>query len=153
MVVIAKAHGAAIGGGCGLVVGADIAVTHPDAKLGFPEVDLGVCPAVVAPLLVQKVGAGRARRILLSGGTMSGHEALAWGVVDHCVERGELDGFVGELAGRIAKAGPASIAATKRHLNTMAGDGFAALVREGAALSAEVIAGAEAQERLSKLYG
>ncbi len=62
-VVVAKVNGAAIGGGCGLACVCDIAITHGDSKMGFPEVDLGVCPAVVAPWLVKKVGAGRARQI------------------------------------------------------------------------------------------
>src|SRR5262249_19360012 len=72
MVPVAKVNGAAIGGGCGLACVCDIAITHADSKMGFPEVDLGVCPAVVAPWLVKKVGAGRARQVLLSGGLMSG---------------------------------------------------------------------------------
>lgn len=152
-VVIARAHGAAIGGGCGLVVGADIAVTHPDAKLGFPEVDLGVCPAVVAPLLVNKVGAGVARRIFLTGGTLSGLDASRMGLVDHCVPVDEMDGVIAEIAERIAGAGPEAIAATKRHLGELDGERFAALVRRGAEISAEVIAGAEAQSRLGQLYG
>jgi len=152
-VVIAKAHGAAIGGGCGLMVAADIAATHPDSKVGFPEVDLGVCPAVVAPLLAAKIGPGRARRVLLEGGTMSGREAFERGFVDVCVPREELDGRVGEMAGRIAKAGPRAIATTKAHLGAMDGGVIERLVREGAALSAEVIAGAEARERLSAIYG
>jgi hypothetical protein len=53
--VIANVQGAAVGGGCGLVVACDFAFTHEQAKLGYPEVDLGVCPAVVAPFLISKV--------------------------------------------------------------------------------------------------
>src|SRR5690606_31247704 len=44
MVTIARVQGAAIGGGCGLACVCDLGVTTPDAKLGYPEVDLGVCP-------------------------------------------------------------------------------------------------------------
>jgi len=54
-----------------LMVVTDFAFTHPESKVGYPEVDLGVCPAVVAPWLVKKIGAGRARAMLLAGGTMS----------------------------------------------------------------------------------
>ncbi len=90
-VVIADARGAAIGGGCGLVAACDLAITHPDAKLGYPEVDLGVCPAVVAPWLVQSVGPGVARRILLQGGTMSGQRAHELGLVSHCVPKETID--------------------------------------------------------------
>ena len=44
---IANVQGAAVGGGCGLAVVCDYALSHPEAKLGYPEVELGVCPAVV----------------------------------------------------------------------------------------------------------
>jgi methylglutaconyl-CoA hydratase len=52
---IARVQGAAIGGGCGLMVVCDFAVTHAEAKLGYPEVDLGICPAVVAPWLLSLI--------------------------------------------------------------------------------------------------
>ena len=48
---IARVQGAAIGGGCGLMVVPDFAVTHPEVRVGYPEVSLGLCPAVVAPWL------------------------------------------------------------------------------------------------------
>lgn len=153
MVVIAKVNGAAIGGGCGLVATADIAVTHPDAKLGYPEVDLGVCPAVVAPWLVNALGAGKARRILLEGGTMSGTRALELGLVHECVPKEELDDRTQDIASRIAKAGPDALATTKSLLNEIEGQRLLELVRKGAHLSANVIEGEEAQQRLSAIYG
>lgn len=153
MVVLAKAHGAAIGGGCGLVAVADIAITHADAKLGYPEVDLGVCPAVVAPWLVQRAGAGRARRVLLSGGVLSGQQAYELGIVDEAVERSSLDERAEQIAANLAKAGVQAIRATKALLNELEAEQVYAAVRKGAAVSAEVIAGAEAQERLGKIYG
>lgn len=152
-VTIAKVNGAAIGGGCGLVGVCDIAVTHPDAKLGYPEVDLGVCPAVVAPWLVQAVGAGTARRILLEGGTMSGLRAMELGLVSSAVPREELDAAVQERADRLSKAGPGALRATKKLLHDLGGEALEAAVRKGAQLSAEVIAGEEAQRMLGQLYG
>ena len=152
-VVVAKVHGAAIGGGCGLVAVADIALTHPDAKLGYPEVDLGVCPAVVAPWLVAAVGAGVARRILLQGGTMSGQRALELGLVAEAVPRETLEARTEEIVASLAKAGPRAMAATKAHLNAIAGPSLHEAVRRGAQISADVIAGAEAQHRLAKIYG
>jgi enoyl-CoA hydratase/carnithine racemase len=152
-VVVAKVHGAAIGGGCGLVAVSDIALTHPDAKLGYPEVDLGVCPAVVAPWLVASVGAGVARRILLQGGTMSGLRALEFGLVAEAVPKESLDARVEEIVATLAKAGPRALAATKAHLNAIAGAAVHAQVRKGAAISAEVIAGPEARARLGAVYG
>lgn len=152
-VVVASVNGAAIGGGCGLVAACDIALTHPDAKLGYPEVDLGVCPAVVAPWLVSSVGAGRARRILLEGGTMTGLRAMEMGLVAEVVAREKLGARVDEIVASLLKGGPHALAATKRHLNDIEGERLRALVRRGATVSAQVIAGEEAQARLGRLYG
>lgn len=153
MTVIARVNGAAVGGGCGLVAVADIAYTHPDSKLGYPEVDLGVCPAVVAPWLVRAVGAATARRILLQGGTMTGHRAWELGLVAHCVPKEELDQAVEDAAARLAAAGPNALRATKSLLNELDGDALAAAVRKGAVLSAEVIGGEEAQRMLRAVLG
>lgn len=152
-VVIAKVHGAAIGGGCGLVAVADIALTHPDAKLGYPEVDLGVCPAVVAPWLVAAVGASTARRILLQGGTMSGLRAMEVGLVAEAVPKEALDDRTDAIVASLTKAGPRALAATKAHLNAIGTASLHADVRRGAQISAEVIAGPEARHRLAKIYG
>jgi len=140
MVTVAAVNGAAVGGGCGLATVCDFAVTHADSKMGFPEVDLGVCPAVVAPWLMRSIGAGRARRVLLAGGTMSGREAHAIGMVSNLVEtREQLDEAVDALAQRIAGGGPAALRATRALLNQLDGPDDAAAVRRGAELSATVI--------------
>jgi methylglutaconyl-CoA hydratase len=157
MVVLGRVNGAAIGGGCGLVAVCDLAIATPDAKLGYPEVDLGVCPAVVAPWLVAAIGGSKARRILLSGGTLSGVQALEMGLVSEIVPAAELDEKVREVAERLAAAGPHALTQTKRLLNELDHGGenqrLYELVRKGAHISADVIAGGEAQQRLSVIYG
>jgi len=155
MVTVAKVNGAAIGGGCGLTCVCDMSVTHADSKMGFPEVDLGVCPAVVAPWLVRKIGPGRARGVLLRGGVMTGRMAFEIGMVDEIVDSAlELDAVVGRLTDRLAKGGPLAIAATKGLLNQLDGSLDAGIAREGAELSARVLATPEAQAMLrAKLDG
>lgn len=141
-VTLASVQGAAIGGGCGLACVCDVAITHADSKMGYPEVDLGVCPAVVAPWLVKKIGAGRARRVLLTGGLMSGQQAFELGMVDHVVAtREELDAATSALAQRLAQGGPHALRATKQLLNTLddAQGELAQHVRQGADLSADVL--------------
>ena len=153
-VVIAKAQGAAIGGGCGLTCVCDMSLTHDDAKVGFPEVDLAVCPAVVAPWVVRKVGAGRARQILLRGGLLSGAEAAMLGLFDRSVPTAEsLDEEVMHLAERIAGGGRLALRATKRLLNQLDGSEDAAIVRRGAETSARVVASDEAQDALRARFG
>jgi methylglutaconyl-CoA hydratase len=140
MVTLALVNGPAIGGGCGLVTVCDLAITFADNKLGFPEVDLGVCPAVVAPWLVRKIGAGRARRVLLTGGLVSGTDAHALGIVSHLVASSDLLAEAGEaLAQRLAQGGPHATAATKRLLNELDGSDNLELLLRAADLSADVL--------------
>lgn len=148
-VLVAKVNGPAIGGGCGLTCVADIAVTFADNRLGFPEVDLGICPAVVAPWLVRKIGPGRARAVLLTGGLMDGRHAHAIGLIDHCVDSpGQLDDAVNQLTTRLGTGGPLALAATKSLLNELDGSLNADLVRRGADLSARVLVSEPAQAAL-----
>ncbi|HVZ93533.1 MAG TPA: enoyl-CoA hydratase/isomerase family protein [Phycisphaerales bacterium] len=153
MVTLARVNGAAIGGGCGLVCVCDLAVTHPDSKMGFPEVDLGVCPAVVAPWLVKTVGAGAARRVLLQGGTLTGQRCFEIGLVSHCVPSEQLDSTVAEMAARLAQSGALALRETKRLLNDLDEPALSAAVRKGAEISARVVDGEEARRMLSKAYG
>jgi len=145
-VTVAAVNGAAIGGGCGLACVCDLSVTHADAKVGFPEVDLGLCPAVVAPWLVRKIGAGRARAVLLRGGVMSGAEAHGFGFVDHLsADREGLAGVVDGLVERLERGGAEALAATKGLLNELDGSGDEDVILRGAALSSEVVLSAAAQ--------
>ncbi len=150
---IARVQGAAVGGGCGLMVVADFAITHPDAKVGYPEVSLGVCPAVVAPWLIQKIGAGRARAMLLAGGTLSGEAGHHLGLSTHLVAREELEDAASSLARDLARGGPRAMSVTKRWLNELDGSLEDDLFDRAARLSAEVIAGDEAQQRLKSVLG
>jgi methylglutaconyl-CoA hydratase len=149
---IARVQGAAVGGGCGFMVVTDFAVTHPEAKVGYPEVDLGVCPAVVAPWLIRRIGAGRARAMLLAGGTMSGQQGYEAGLATHLVARDALDACVQELARRLCTGGPNALATTKRWLNELDGSDDDAILDKAAELSAQIIAGEEAQTRLRALF-
>ena len=65
--VIGRVHGAAIGGGMGLVSCCDIVIASERALFAFSEVRLGVVPAVISPFVLRKIGAGHARRLFLTG--------------------------------------------------------------------------------------
>jgi enoyl-CoA hydratase/carnithine racemase len=150
---IARVQGAAVGGGCGLMVVCDLALTHPEARLGYPEVSLGLCPAVVAPWLIRRIGAGRARAMLLSGGTMGGDEGHRLGLVPHLAPRDKLEAEAGRLASLLAEGGRQAMAVTKRWLNELDGSLDEGMLLRGADLSADVIAGEEAQTRLRARFG
>ena len=149
---IARVQGAAVGGGCGLMVVTDFAFTHPESKVGYPEVDLGVCPAVVAPWLIKKIGSGKARAMLLAGGTMSGDEGLKAGLASHLVPQDQLESATMDFARRLLKGGPHAMTVTKRWLNELDGSMEEGPFEKAAELSAQVIAGEEAQARLRKIF-
>jgi enoyl-CoA hydratase/carnithine racemase len=107
---------------------------------------------VVAPWLIRRIGAGRARAMLLAGGTMTGQQGFEAGLATHLCAAEELDATVAALAKRLASGGPNALATTKRWLNELDGSMDDAVLDRAAELSAEIIAGAEAQERLRKAF-
>jgi methylglutaconyl-CoA hydratase len=102
--VIARVHGHALGGGCGLVAAADIAVAAPDAKFAFSEVKLGIIPAVISPFALAKIGASAARRYFLTGERFDAPTALRIGLVHEVAE--DLDGAVARIVTELRSAGP-----------------------------------------------
>ena len=150
---IARVQRAAIGGGCGLMVVTDFAVTHADALIGYPEVSLGLSPAVVAPWLIRRIGAGRARAMLLQGHTVSGKVALDLALATHLAERGAVDDETQQLARTMVQGSPIALTTTKLWLNDLDGSIDDATLTRGADLSAEVLAGPEAQGRLRARFG
>ena len=149
---ISRVQGAAVGGGCGLMIICDFAFTHFDAKIGFPEVDLGVCPAVVAPWLIKKIGSGKARAMLLAGGTISGQQGFDAGLVTHLSDLDGLMEATNEFALNLSRGGKDAIATTKQWLNELDGSLDDEVMIKAAKLSAEIIQGEEAQSRLQSLF-
>lgn len=83
--IVCCVHGFALGGGSGLVACADIAVAWPDAVFGFPEVRLGIIPAVISPFVLAKVGSA-ARRYFVTGERFDAEAALRIGLVSEVAE-------------------------------------------------------------------
>ena len=149
---IACVRGAAIGGGCGLMVTCDLAITHAESKCGYPEVELGICPAVVAPLLMRRIGAGRARAMLLTGGVVSGTEAHQLGLATHLALESELESAAMALAARLRSGGAKALATTKQWLVELEPELNEEIMKRAADLSARIIQGAEAQQRLKARF-
>lgn len=110
--VVARVHGHALGGGCGLVACADIAVAAEDAVLAFSEVKLGVIPAVISPFALAKIGASAARRYFLTGERFDAATALRIGLVHEVAA--DLDAAVERVLDELATAGPEAARAAKR---------------------------------------
>jgi methylglutaconyl-CoA hydratase len=102
--VVARVHGHALGGGCGLVACCDIAFAAPDALFAFSEVKLGIIPAVISPFALAKIGPSAARRYFVTGEKFDAETALRIGLV-HGVEE-DLDSAVNAILGELRSTGP-----------------------------------------------
>ena len=110
--VVARVQGFALGGGSGVVACADVAVARADAVFGFTEVRLGIIPAVISPFVLDRIGAGAARRYFLTGERFDAEAALRIGLVHEIAE--ELDAAVEQVVDNLLAAGPEAARAAKR---------------------------------------
>ena len=111
--VIARVHGAALGGGAGLCAVADVVVAASDAVFGFTEVRFGIVPAVVSPFVIAKIGRSAARELFLTGRRFDAARARAIGLVHAVVAAGDLDREVESYLSDLRGAAPGAVAAAK----------------------------------------
>jgi len=111
---LAVVHGAALGGACELVALCDLAIAADDARLGTPEISLGVVPPVGAALFPALVGAQRARALVLVGEPVRGTDAAAWGLVWMSVAGDTLEAEVARITERFRSLSAASLRLAKR---------------------------------------
>jgi methylglutaconyl-CoA hydratase len=144
---VARVHGAALGGGTGLVACCDIVVASSQATFGTTEVRLGLIPSVIGPYVLAAIGPRQARRLMLTGERISAAEALRLGLVHEVVAAEQLDGAVERIAGELLKNGPAALAAAKRLIRDLGGRPIEApLIDDTARRIASLRATSEARE-------
>jgi enoyl-CoA hydratase/carnithine racemase len=107
--VIAAINGACLGAGLELALACDLRVSVAGARLGLPEVRVGVPSVVHAALLPCLIGPGRAAEMLLTGEAIEAERALEWGLVNRIALAGGLPAAVDDLAGRVLASAPGAI--------------------------------------------
>jgi enoyl-CoA hydratase len=118
MPTIAAITGWCLGGGCELAMACDVRVAGRSAKLGQPEVALGIIPAAGGTQrLPRLVGLGRAKELILTGRTMDADEAARIGLVNHVVEDDQVLAKAREIATQIAGQGRLALRLAKVSLN------------------------------------
>lgn len=110
--VIARAHGAVLGGGCGLVAAADLALCDPDCQFSFSEVKLGLIPGTISSVVIPKIGPGHARSLFATGLRFDAEHALRIGLVHRIAT--DLAAAEAEVVAEVLKAGPSAVAESKR---------------------------------------
>lgn len=111
--VVTAINGAAMGGGAGLAVAADMAVMAAGAKLGYPETRHGIVAAIVMANLVRQVGRKAAFELVALGDPLTADQALALGLVNRVVPDEALMTETLALAEKLAAASPVAMQATK----------------------------------------
>ncbi len=113
--VIAAINGTTLGGGTELAAACDIRIAAETASFGFKQIHLGIMPAWgLTHRLLRMVGRSRALELLLTGRTLTAHEAEAIGFVDHVVAAGQAKMAARELAQAIASNPPLSVRLIKQ---------------------------------------
>ena len=108
--VIAAVNGFALGGGLELAMSCHVRLASDNAKLGLPEVSLGLIPGYGGTQrLAQLVGKGKALEMICSAGMMTAEEAHQWGLVNAVHPQEELLDVAKKLAGKMAMQSPTAI--------------------------------------------
>ena len=112
-ITIAAVRGYALGGGCMLAAAQDLRIAETGAKFGLPEITLGFNPSYGIARLLDVVGGGHARELLLTGRTIDAAEALRMGLVTRVVPDGTLEHAAANFAAEVARHPRGGLAATK----------------------------------------
>jgi enoyl-CoA hydratase len=119
--VIAMINGFALGGGCELALACDIRIASSKARLGQPEIKLGIIPGGGGTQrLTRLIGEGKAMELILTGDMIGADEALRLGLVNHVVAPEELEAKTMELANKIAELSPVALAMAKQAVKNAA---------------------------------
>ncbi|WP_100610397.1 enoyl-CoA hydratase/isomerase family protein [Confluentibacter lentus] len=123
--VIAAINGFALGGGLELAMACHFRVASDNAKMGLPEVSLGVIPGYGGTQrLPQLIGKGRAMELILTAGMIDANQALAYGLVNHVTTQEELLPFCEKIASKITRNSPVAISAAIKAINANYEDGI-----------------------------
>jgi enoyl-CoA hydratase/carnithine racemase len=119
--VVSLVDGEAIGGGVGLAAAADVVIATSRASFHLPEVVLGLVPAMVLPLLQERMAPQKARWMALSGTRLSAREAGKLGLGDEVVQNSvQLEHALRSVLKRLLRASPRSVSKIKRHCGQVA---------------------------------
>ncbi len=116
--VIAAVNGFALGGGLELALSAHFRIASENAKMGLPEVSLGVIPGYGGTQrLPQLIGKGRAMEMIMSAGMIDAQTALTYGLVNHVTTQDELLELAQKIAGKIMRNSSVAISAAIAAIN------------------------------------
>jgi methylglutaconyl-CoA hydratase len=134
--VLALVQGRALAGGAGLATACDLVLASDTVQIGYPEIQRGFVPAMVATLLQRAAGEKIALDLILTGRLLGAEEARVAGLVSRVVPAGELQNEGIALALQLAGSSATALALTKRVFFEQDGKTFAEGIRLGARVNA-----------------
>lgn len=147
---VARVHGAALGGGMGLVAACDIAIASSNAVFATSEVRFGLIPATIGPYVLRAIGARQAGRYFQSAERIDAATAMRIGLVHETVDEDQLDAKLAELLVALRSGGPEAQAASKRLIGSVSNASLDdALIADTADRIARVRASDEAKEGIA----
>lgn len=146
--IVARVHGAAYGGGVGLVCAADVAVAAEGTRFSLSEARLGLVPAVIAPYVVAALGGREAKAQMLRAAPFDADDAMRCGLIHQVVPADTLDAAAEDVVADLLRGAPGALAAIKRLPAALNGADPAATRAATTALLVERLASAEGQEGL-----
>ncbi|MBN1770879.1 MAG: enoyl-CoA hydratase/isomerase family protein [Deltaproteobacteria bacterium] len=146
--VVARVHGAAVGGGVGLAVLADVAVAAEDATFQLAEVRVGLVPAMVAPYVARRIGPARMRHWALTAERIGAARAADWALVDAVVSPVRLDEEVERRLEALRAGEPGALRTLKAFLRAAEGRAPADVADEAVRAISGRLADPEARRRI-----
>jgi methylglutaconyl-CoA hydratase len=147
--IVGRINGVARAGGLGLVAACDIAVAPETATFAFTEVRIGVIPAVIAVVVVPKIGTSRAMELFLTGDPFDARAAVGCGLLTAAAPQNSLDEVVGGYVASLLKGAPGALAGCKRLVRDIPTLSMDAAFVEMAARSARFFASEEGREGMA----
>jgi len=149
-VIVAAVRGRALAGGAGLATACDIVIAADDAELGYPEVHLGLVPAMVGAMLRRAAGEKAAFELLASGDRISAGEAHRLGLVTRVVPAAELDARVAAYAAELVRRSTSALTLIKRLFYGQDGLSFEEAIARGAEVNVLARSTPEAREGVAR---
>lgn len=148
--IIASIHGAALGGGLELAMACHIRYVTESAKIGLPELQLGLVPGFAGTQrLPRLVGAAKAAEMLFTSEPISGKEAVQWGLANAAFGEDELQGAVQKLASKIAAKSPLALKKAIELLNYSKHEQYYKGVQKESESFGEIFVSEDAKEGIS----
>lgn len=104
--VIAAIKGYAFGGGCAFAAACDLSIATENSRMGIPEMELGIFPATIVPVIVRRLGVAKAFELIMMGERIDGRKAADLGLINKAVPEGEFEGEVSKWATSLSAKSP-----------------------------------------------